>query len=220
MCTDTSQVDCVVRLGPRVDDQARFTLRSLSKHLPHARLLTAGCRPHWTDCEHIDVPPTGGKFGHAYAVLRAILEDDDLTPSVVIADDDMYLMRALDRLPEYHRGALADVAPTWHRRQGHTDTLAAMPVALCRDLHVPTLVNRAGLAARLDALSLPYSRKARVWWRTLAGGGCTQVEDVKVREAGDPIPDGDWLSSSDRSWPWLAPRLREMFPEACEVEAA
>lgn len=220
MCTPTSQVDLVVRVGPKVDDQLRYTLRSLTSNLPHARVVTAGCRPHWTDAEHIDVPPAGGKFAHAYAVLRAILSADWLTPSVVIADDDMFLLRALEALPDYHRGPLAQVAPTWHRRQGHADTLAVMPDALCRDMHIPTLVDRADLAARLDALGLPYSRQARLWWRTLVGGGCTQAEDAKVREAGDPIPDGDWLSSSDRSWPWLAPRLREMFPEACGVEAA
>jgi hypothetical protein len=220
MCTPTSSVDLVVRVGPHADDQLRYTLRSLSANLPHARILTAGCRPHWTTCEHIDLPHAGGKFLHAYAVLRAILAADDLTDSVVIADDDMYLMRALGVLPEYHRGPLAEVAPAWHRRQGHGDTLDAAPDALCRDLHVPTLVDRAELAARLDALELPEVRMARVWWRTLAGGGCTQLGDVKVREAGDTVPDADWLSSSDRSWSTLAPRMRTTFPEACEAEAA
>jgi hypothetical protein len=209
VCTPTAPLDVVVRVGPRVDDQLRLTIATLTANLPHARILTAGCKPEGSTYEHIDVPHEGGKFGHAYAVLRAILAAEHLTPSVVIADDDMYLMRPLDVLPEYHRGPLADARPTAVRVTGWADTLDAAPDALCRDLHVPTVVDRAELAARLDALPLPYARRCRVWWRTLVGGGCTYSDDVKVREAGDPVPTGDWLSSSDRSWPWLAPRLSE-----------
>lgn len=199
MCTPTSSVDLVVRCGPRQDDQLRYTIATLTANLPHHRLVTAGARPHWTDCDHIDVPQVGGKFTHAYAVLRAIL-DADLSPSVVIADDDMYLMQPIDQLPEYHRGRLADVQPTALRMNGWRDTLDAVgPDALCRDLHIPTLVNRADLTARLDALDLPHQRKVRVWWRTLAGGGCTYTEDAKVRE-GVPADDALWVSSSDVSW--------------------
>lgn len=199
MCTQTSQVDLVVRCGPKQDDQLRATIATLTAHLPHRRILTAGCRPHWTDCEHLDVPARGSKYPHAYAVLRAILEADHLTPSVVIADDDMYLMRPIDTLPEYHRGPLAEVQPSAVRLHAWRDTLAAAPGALCRDLHVPTLVNRADLADRLDALDLPHQRTARIWWRTLVGGGCTYLPDVKVRD-GVPAEDALWVSSSDVSW--------------------
>jgi hypothetical protein len=200
MCTPTSQVDVVVRCGPKQDDQLRATIATLTANLPHRRIITAGARPHWSQHEHIDVPQVGGKFGHAYAVLRAILEADHLSESVVIADDDMYLMRPLDTLPDYHRGPLADVQPGPLRMRGWADTLdAAGPDALCRDLHVPTLVHRADLAARLDALDLPMQRRVRVWWRTLVGGGCTYLPDVKVRE-GLPSDDALWVSSSDQSW--------------------
>jgi hypothetical protein len=182
------------------DDQLRFTIATLTANLPHARLLTAGCRPYWSDLEHIDAPVVaGGKFSHAYAVLRAILAADWLSPSVVIADDDMYLMRPLEVLPEYHRGPLADARPNPVRVSGWQDTLDAAPDALCRDLHVPTLVDRAALAARLDALDLPHDRRSRVWWRTLAGGGCEYLDDVKVR-TGLPADDALWVSSSDQSW--------------------
>lgn len=199
MCTETSSVDVVVRVGPRVDDQLRYTIATLTANLPHARIVTAGCRPHWATGEHIDMPPAGGKFVHAYAVLRAILAADDLTPSVVIADDDMFLMRPIETLPEYHRGPLAEVQPTALRMNGWRDTLDVAPDALCRDLHVPTLVNRADLADRLDALGLPHQRACRIWWRTLAGGGCTQAEDAKVRQ-GVPDDGALWVSSSDVSW--------------------
>lgn len=220
MCTPTSQVDLVVRVGPTYDDQLRYTIRSLTANLPHARLFTAGCRPHWTECEHldVDVPVIPGKFAHAYAVLRAILAAEHLTKSVVIVDDDMYLMRPLDMLPEYHRGPLSGISVTSSRRPALAAMIATLgPDALCRDLHVPTLVDRARLTAQLDAL--PPRRRDRAWWRTLHGGGCTESVDAKVREAGDPVPAGDWLSSSDRSWPWVRELVALRFPE-CEAGAA
>jgi hypothetical protein len=219
VCTPTSSLDVVVRVGPNIDDQLRYTLRSLSLNLPHARILTAGCRPLWTTCEHIDVPPVGGKFAHAYAVLRAILEADRLTDAVVIADDDMYLMRPLEVLPEYHCGPLERIRATPSRRQGLADTLAATPDTLCRDLHVPTLIDRASLLDKLDALDLPHARRTRVWWRTLSRGGCTPIRDAKVRQPWEPVHEGDWISSSDRSWGGNVGRyVRGAFPEPCAWE--
>lgn len=218
MCTPTSQLDLVVRVGPKVDDQLRYTLRSLTAHLPHARVITAGYRAPWTTCEHLDVPPVSGKFGHAFAVLQAILDADWLTESVVIADDDMYLMRPLETLPEYHRGPLADITPPRFRLTGWTDTLDAVPDALCRDLHVPTVVDRALLGKQLDALDLPHDRRSRVWWRTLHGGGCTRAEDAKVRDHRVPA-EALWLSSSDQSWKaGVGRHVRAAFGEACGAE--
>jgi hypothetical protein len=199
VCTPTSSLDVVVRVGPRIDDQLRYTLALLTANLPHRRVVTAGCRPHWTTCEHIDVPLQPGKYAHAYAVLRAILAADHLTDSVVIADDDMYLMRPLDVLPAYHRGPLSKVSATVSRRQGLADTLAAVgPDALCRDLHVPTVIDRARLTAQLDAL--PARQGERIWWRTLHGGGCTERADAKVRDRGVHEWDPEWISTSDMSW--------------------
>ena len=217
MCTQTSRLDLVVRVGPKVDDQLRYTLRSLSRNLPHARIVTAGCKPYWTTCDHIDVPMVAGKYGHAYAVLQAIIETDWLTPSVVIADDDMFLIQPIESLPEYHRGPLADIVPIHHRRTAWQDTLAANPDALCRDLHVPTVVDRARLTTELGAI--PYSQRDRIWWRTLHGGGCTKIDDVKVRDRqpiqGDPL----WLSTSDHSWRGPAGQwVRQQFPEKCRAE--
>lgn len=198
MCTSTEHLDTVVRVGPKSDDQLVHTLASLTANLPHRRILTAGIRPEWATSEHIDVPYVYGKYAHAYAVLRAILAAD-LSESVVIADDDMYLMRPLETLPAYHRGRLGDIEVSPSRRAGLAVTIAAVgPDALCRDLHIPTVVHRAALAAQLDAL--PAGQAERIWWRTLHGGGCTERDDAKVRDQDEHEWDATWISTSDHSW--------------------
>lgn len=204
----------IVRTGRSPGPELRHCIRSLTTMLPVTRLITYGCDVPWLDCEQHVMDQPGGKYAGAYAVLRAVLADDTLPETVVIADDDMFAMRAFDVLPEYHCGPLGEVNPG-RRGTGWQLTLAvAGRDALCRDLHVPSAVERSVLAERLDALPRPE----RVWWRTLAGGGDVLGIDAKVRDA-RTVPDGDWVSTNPTSWggkcgAWL----RERFGEACEWE--
>lgn len=211
MSTPTCSVDLCVRVGREPTEELRYTIRSLTAHLPHARLVTFGAPVPWLTCEHVDVEQPPSKMAGAYAVLRAILAAD-LTPSVIIADDDMFLMRALDGLPEYHRGPLGEVDPG-KRRPGWADTLALVPDALCRDAHVPTLVDRQSLTAILDGADLPPDQAVGLWWRTLCGGGDTLVGDAKR------TTEGDWLSSHAATWNGtLGQKIRAAFAEPCQWE--
>lgn len=198
--------DLVFRVG-RPCEELRYAIRSLTELVPHRQVWTAGIRTPWLTCQHIDVPREvgQGRYAHAYAVLRAILADDRLTPTVILADDDMFALAPVTTL-SYSRGPLGDVDPG-SRRRGHRDTRIATDVSTpCRDLHVPSLVDRARLAAQLDALDLPDERKAEIWWRTLHGGTePTYHPDAKLRSKADPIPPGaTWVSTDGESWRGVA----------------
>lgn len=215
--------DLIFRAG-LPGEELRYAIRSQTTNLGGiGRVLTAGERVPWLTCPHINVPHQAGqdKYAHAFAVLLAILDDDDLTPEVIISDDDMHPLRPLDRLPSYTPVPVGRYRTT-NRAQAWADTLAIVgPDAPLLDVHVPTVVDRARLRDILAAVDLPPERLHRVFWRTLHGptGPLEHLRDPKIGRARTPWPDGPWVSTTERV---LAPlrRLAAMFPEPSEWERA
>jgi hypothetical protein len=214
--------DLVIRTT-RPCSELRYAVRSLAQNLPHARLWTAGVEIPWLDCPHIDVPlqPGQGRYRHAYAVLRAVLADDRLTSTIILSDDDMFALKPVSEAPSYSRGRLGDVDPGLRRGAYRTTLSLVGPEAPCRDLHVPSLVDRALLAGQLDALDLPADRKTQLWWRTLHGGPePTFHRDAKIRSKTEPIPpDAEWASTDGEVWRGVAgAALRDLFPVPSRYE--
>lgn len=219
----TGDRDLVFRVG-RPGEELRFAIRSQAKNLPHGRVFTAGVKPDFTTCPHIEVPKVSGqdKYAHAYQVLLAILKNDDLTPEVIISDDDMYLLEPLTEMGSYTSGPIGGYL-TKTRAQAAKDTVAlAGPDAPCMDVHVPTVINRAELLKKLEAVKLPLARKYRVFWRTLHGpvGPLTHMSEPKIGRPSHKWPDGPWVSSTERLLEPVLPRLRELFPDPSPYEVA
>lgn len=213
--TGTGTHDLVIRTS-KPTEELRHAIRSLTANIPHRELYTAGAQIPWLNCHHITVPLTGHAFTQAYTILRAILACDDLTPDVIIADADMYALLPMPNLPAHHCGKLADLPP---RSASRARAIAATikhtsPDVPCRDMHIPTLVNRAQLADQLDALPLAEHQRERILWRTLhAGGDPTYHPDAKARTATEPIPSEDWLSTNPASFAGIAGAyIRQAFP--------
>lgn len=215
----SSLPDLVIRVG-QPTEELRYTVRSLSKNLPHRNLWLAGVEVPWLNLPLIHVPQVPGKYAHAYQVLRAILTSQALTDDVIVADDDMVLLEPLVALPAYHRGPVKDL-PQARRQQGIADTIATVgPDALCRDNHTPSLVSRALLLNQLGATDLPDERKPGLLWRTLhANGEPTYLPDAKVRREREQPQALPWISTCPTSWRGIAGELiRAQFSEPSNFE--
>lgn len=220
----SGKYDLVIRVG-RSTEELRYAVRSLGANVPHKGLYTAGVRVPWLTCPRVSTSLSGYQHAQAYAILRSILRNDDLTPSVIIADDDMYALRPLTKLPALHCGLLAELPPrSAQRARAIASTLKIVGMdALCRDMHIPMLINRKTLAEQLDGLRLPVSQRERLLWQTLYGSICgdspTLHPDVKVRTASEPAPEGDWVSTNAVSFAGQAgAQLRQLFPRPSSYE--
>lgn len=230
----TLDVLYIVREGDS-NDELRFSLRSLA-NLPHARVAVAGYCPSWLSADVLRIPrpqPEATKYHRAKATLAAGLAFPDLSPDVILMNDDFYVCAPVASVPVVHRGPITDVLVEY---RGVSSTYTAgmratrsrlrelgHPNPLSYELHLPLVVNRARLAAILSAPWYTPFLQERSLYGNLEGLGGSRVGDVKVEEGRrHPPPSVDpalpFLSSADRSFPFVAPLLHSLFPARSPYE--
>lgn len=208
-------------------NELRYSLRSIADNLPHARVWIAGVRPRWCSEEvgHVRAKhdPTADKYTNAAAVLRAAMEADGLSDTVILMHDDMFLTAPLaGEVPLLHRGTGAEFerhlrkyyAPSsytaaaththrWLERQG-----VPPQEVLSYSLHVPMPMHRESALESLARLPRGrYPWQLRTVYGTLARiGGEYVTRDCKVHRVTGPAAECPppfpypYVSTSDRSF--------------------
>ncbi|MER6975690.1 hypothetical protein ABT317_01090 [Streptomyces carpinensis] len=217
-----------------VNQQLRYALRSWEAHLPHRRVWIIGYRPPWVGgVEHIPTQQAGGtKFQNTTLAMRHACQHPEISDPFLWANDDMFLMEPLDRMPMLHRGPVREVEQYYAARAsgaylrgmratrqlladlGHQDPLSY-------ELHVPLPVRKAGMLRALDAGQGVEALHKRSLYGNLAQIGGEQIRDVKVMHRGPRF---------DRSTPFLSTMpdsftngevgrmIRARFPSPCGYE--
>lgn len=220
-----------VRVGEPAEE-LRYALRSIAAHAPHGRIWLVGYRPAWArGVEHIATRQIGSKYRNTTAAVRAACEHPEVSDPFVLANDDMFVMAPLERIPVWHRGLVEDVEAYYARRanghylRGMRETRGLLyrlgvPRPVSYEVHVPMPVGKAGMLAALEAGAALDVLHKRTLYGNLAHIGGLHVSDVKVLHAGRVQPRGPFLSTLPLSWRGGAGRLvRERFPERCGFEA-
>lgn len=174
------------------NEQLRYALRSWAAHLPHAQVWIVGHLPPWADAvRHIPTQQTGTKFQNTTTGVRAACEHPDVGTNFLLANDDIFVMRPMDRVPVFHRGHVRAVEAYYEARasgeylRGMRDTRALLAEMGHRDpvsyeMHIPLPVRKH---AMLAALELGRDLDA-VHKRTLYGNyaeiGGRELRDVKI----------------------------------------
>lgn len=211
----------------------RHSLRSLDAHVPHGRVIVLQDKPRWIrNVEYL--PITHGsmsRFDRVKDNLRALLAWPDCPDVFAFWNDDFFRMAPLEHYEAQDRGSaiefgrhMVETQPSiYHRSVANTADLLVergYPDPLCYEVHAPIVVHA-------DTLRLTFKMFDGVdtlWqWRTaygnIAGLDSTQVTDPKVGGKHDPMPDGDWVSSSPVSWVGKAGRhIRRKYPEPSRYE--
>ncbi|MBA9005945.1 hypothetical protein [Thermomonospora cellulosilytica] len=207
-----------VRVGEPAEE-LRFALRSIAAHAPHDRIWLVGYRPSWAvGVEHIPTRQTGTKYQNSTLAVRVACEHPDISDPFILSNDDIYVMRPIDRVPVLHRGPVRDVEVYYARRSSGAylrgmretrDLLASLgcPDPLSYELHVPMPVDKAGMLAALEVgKGLDVVHK-RTLYGNLAGLGGWRAPDVKVIHAGGFPTSGTFLSTMPTSWRGAAGRF-------------
>jgi hypothetical protein len=234
-------------------EELRYSLRSMATNYADlGEVHVFGGRPPWFSphVHHYPVRQAYQKHENTWRVWRQIAAAAGagyLPDEFLIMNDDYFLMRPwAGPVPVYVSGMLSDwlaaraqsrsIADTIERTQRMVEELGgpARHAQLGYELHVPLRVHGPTLAALWPRLE-EWTRGGRATHRVakrsaygnLAGPFCgaeIMSEDCKVIKAGDPIPDGPWLSTSDDAFAFrntheVGRRVRAAFPRRSRFEA-
>ncbi|MGW6459784.1 hypothetical protein ACWF94_28300 [Streptomyces sp. NPDC055078] len=227
--------DIVVPVRERpVNEQLRYSLRSWSAHLPHGRVWIVGYRPAWLHgVRHIPTRQTGTKYQNTTLAVRAACEHPEVSDVFLLANDDMFVMKAVDEMPVLHRGPVRNVDSYYAARasgkylrgmQETRDLLVGMGHAdpLSYELHVPLPVVKAGMVKALDAGKHLAVVHKRTLYEVLNGIGGDQIEDVKILHRAPRFPaDATFLSTMPDSFSHghVGQHIRRTFTEPSRYEA-
>lgn len=224
-----SALDVVIPVRPGPNEELRFALRSLT-NLPHRRVHILGAAPSWVDRSEVRVVPrrhSARKWDTVTDHLVAACTDQEISDPFVLLNDDIFTVEPIDAVPALNRGPLVDVIEEYEGRGVYSSYVTSMVMTHRRllehfphdrelmsfELHVPLVVDK-GLMLAAIALGEGVERwHRRTAYGVIAGLAGERVPDVKVNHPDDAWPDGPFVSTSDASFPWVRPRLRNLFPD-------
>lgn len=241
---DLSQLDIVYPVRPgNMNEELRYSLRSL-ENFPHRNVWILGTCPQWVqNATLIKGPQTKDKRRNVQTTMLQACKTQDISDPFILFNDDFFVLEPIEDLPHYHRGttddylterrALRNTLSQYDLRNKTTQELLMKhgfekKDVLCYELHVPMIVWKSQwVAAHRIACRQQQSRgNERVQMRTMygnwAGLGGEWFEDPKIRRPEDTIPEGPFLSTTDRLFSstrsYVRKFLRDQFPHSSQYE--
>ena len=226
--------DVVIPLGTGSwwqDNELRYSLRSLHRHLPHGKVIVVGARPPWLrNVVHIPArDPHRFPSLNTMAKLRTALTSGEVGERFVLMNDDFFFLRDFDELPVYHGGSLY-VASKFKTSSYHgmaitsTWRLLAKRMSNARlfDLHFPTCADTDRALDIMDEVPRGTPFLFATLYHNRVGTRATKHADFKVRRAWkQPAPSCSFVSVDDgvvsdfefRAW------ARRTYPDPSPFEA-
>jgi hypothetical protein len=222
------------------NEELRYSIRSVVKNLPHARLWVVGGKPDWYTGRHIKVKQLKNKFENARANVTAIAKSGQISEDFILMNDDFFVISPVDEVRYYFSGTLKSKIEYFisaHPSSQYTALLQrSMKVLINRGveepldyaLHVPVIMNRKKL---LEVLPLGISW--RLSYCNIYNVGGQQVnapsgstKDVKIYIKDDQLTDISqnplsefYMSTDDKSFIVLKSFFEEMFPDKSRYES-
>lgn len=211
-----SLIDVVypVKTGNK-NEELRYSLRALEKHVPHRNVWLVGYKPGWTQ----NVGHRSYAQGHNVRLnttraMEIACNDDRISNPFLWFNDDYFCMKPIPRVRRVNRGPIDMVVGGLaqkkdHYAQGMVATKNLLldngygPDILSYELHMPLYVYKYEM---LESIELYYkSNLPNLHKRTLYGNmvklGGTSTHDHKIVLRDQPWDrDCIWVSTSDTSF--------------------
>lgn len=174
-------------------EELRYSLRSL-RNVPHNRVVLVGEKPDWVDkVLFIPVPQSGTKHENVTANLAAVIRDNRISDDFVLMNDDFFIMKQMDKIPNLNFGPMDKVLALYDKRypegSNYIDNMRslyellrgrgyAQPISY--ELHTPMVINRYIVQKLHQELQGERMYQFRTYYGNYAALGGTAVEDVKV----------------------------------------
>lgn len=220
------------------NEELRYSIRSVLHFFPTANIWVVGGKPEWYIGNYIQVDQIAkNKYENAKNNLIAACEDNRISNSFVLMNDDFFIVKPIKRINNYHGGSMYARIDDYQKHMGMTPYIKKLKMTyryllrigirepLDYALHIPMPMERDKLLTLLSTHRYPHS------WRSLYGNyykvGGIEIRDVKVYDKKNYKPEPynpsnliyPFLSSNDDSFEALRNKvLRKMFPRKTKLE--
>jgi hypothetical protein len=210
------------------NEELRYSIRSVLKYFPNAKIWVVGKKPIWYNGPFLEVEEYKSKHHSVYQNLKALSQDPRIPEDIVIMNDDFFIVKPIEKIINYHGGKLREKVLAYEKifpesyytkrlRKGYNYLIKnhiSMPLDF--ELHVPMRVKKSKLSKAIEH-NIP--------WRSAYGNlfrlSAVEMQDVKVYSQDSNEFGGydyrselyPFLSTDDLSFEAVKKDyLKEMFP--------
>lgn len=206
------------------NEELRYSIRSVIKHYPDARIFLFGGKPNWFTGDYIPVADISGKFNNITSCFKAVSECQEIE-DFILMNDDFFIINKINTFEYYYDGLLQTKLENHAREYGLSQYARSLKTGIKAlkgivehpinyDIHVPMPMNRERLAGIVDMSTCPRS----VYGNYYNVGG-VNIKDVKVYKGDKNIPDADFISTEDNSFEIVYNKiLKDMFVDKTKYE--
>lgn len=222
----------VCRAG--TNEELRYSIRSVLQNTPAENVWVIGGKPKWYNGNFVEVKDGHNKFDNIKNCIATISKTDEISDDFVLMNDDFFIVKEIDAMPNYHGGYLQDKVNEYTKLNPgsyYTKLLDKTLKYLQKigyqnpidyDIHTPMIMNKDNLSI---AVQKPHSIRS-VYGNMFDIGG-TKITDVKVYHNGRLLNrsynyinnDFEFVSSTDTSFNQLyKDLLKDLFPNPSKYE--
>lgn len=217
------------------NEELRYSLRSVAKHLPKSRVWVIGYKPSWYKGNFIAVQDSDNKFANIRKALKVACNTAKISDDFIFMHDDIYIVDPVEEIKPMYVGTLKDRISK-HAPERRHSTYYRLLADVTRHLislgykdplnyevHVPMPMNKQKLITIIDQRYLERS----MYGNMFVTDAIEMPHDVKNYEglnrsfntSYDYI-NGDlpFLSSHDISFIKMKSFLQEKFPKPSKYE--
>ena len=170
------------------NEELKYSIRSITKHLPDVNVWVLGYKPDWYIGNFKKIDNVGGKFANIVNCIHEICNIEEISEDFVLMNDDFFVLENMESIPTYHGGSLLEKIDRIIHSTGsnsYTRLLIKTYKNLKRfgikdpidyDVHLPLPMTKSGLAKSKDIAYFPRSAYGNV----VKVGGIRIERDVKV----------------------------------------
>lgn len=214
-------------------EELRYSLRSVVRNFAFRDVwFYCGCPDGLVPDHHVPFEQTGStRFERSCSTLRAICENDEITPTFYLFNDDFFVMHRYDQDTAIVQGSIRDHIERTDMGTYHILLQRQLAWLLCRGhttldyaTHTPLPVDRAKALELLDIARREHieDRLFRNLYGNWAQVPYAVMPDCKVVDRGaEPDQDAPLLSTNDGSFAEgrVGEVIRGTFKRKCRYES-
>jgi hypothetical protein len=217
------------------NEELKYSIRSVLKIFPGARIWVVGGKPNWYIGNYIGVAQDQDKYTNALNNLMAICKSTEISESFILMNDDFFILKGFNLEESFHGGYLINKINRYAgttRSAKYITKLETTYRSLAREgiedildyeLHVP-------MAMEKNKLNKIITKYPTLLWRSMYGNiynlKGTEITDVKFysnpmhnSKSSKITEDSIFISTQDESFKDLyAVKFKDILSEPSNVE--